>query len=161
MSKYLLDRYMQEEATAKRKQSVRASTMCASPPIAANDKPIDFLQTPAAALAEQLTLLEHELFAAVPVRELLGKMFMNPGHAPHYTRAVTNFNQLGLWVFFYISHLKVFHNANALPQVGTEVLKQPTAPLRATVISQWLKIAKHCVHERSILCSRRLISARR
>lgn len=77
-------------------------------------------------VAEQLTLIEYQLFSAVPIAEMFTKTFLDHGKAPRYSEIVRRFNEFGLWV-------------------GTEVLRRTQATERATALIRFIKIARKCL----------------
>eukprot|EP01087_Luapelamoeba_hula_P011925 TRINITY_DN3309_c0_g1_i1.p1 TRINITY_DN3309_c0_g1~~TRINITY_DN3309_c0_g1_i1.p1 ORF type:complete len:698 (-),score=87.63 TRINITY_DN3309_c0_g1_i1:98-2191(-) len=82
----------------------------------------DILQSDPNFLAEQLTLIDNDLFLAVSKRELLKKRFMTPSLAPNFTAMVHRFNRTGEWV-------------------SVEILGRDTAAARANIITQFVRIA--------------------
>jgi len=74
-------------------------------------------------LAEQLTLIDHDLLKVITPAEFLHKNFDNPKLSPSFTAMVNKFNEWTLWVV-------------------TEVLKKSKPNLRALVIAHFIKIAQ-------------------
>lgn len=59
---------------------------------------INMLEIDAAAAAAQMTLLDHSLFAQIPMDEFLFKRFTKPDQCPSFTEFAAKFEQWGLWV---------------------------------------------------------------
>lgn len=64
------------------------------------DKVADFnvLEMDSTAAAAQMTLLDHSLFAQIPMDEFLFKRFTKPEQCPSFTEFAAKFEQWGLWV---------------------------------------------------------------
>ncbi|KAL6049434.1 putative Smooth muscle caldesmon [Balamuthia mandrillaris] len=86
---------------------------------------LEFLSLSAQELAQQLTLIDHELFKVVPSKELVKKRFMDAETSPHFTALVNRFNLTGQWV-------------------GTELAKYPTPAERAQVLAHFIEICQEC-----------------
>lgn len=59
---------------------------------------INILELDSNAAAIQMTLLDHSLFAQIPMDEFLFKRFTKPEQCPSFTEFAAKFEQWGLWV---------------------------------------------------------------
>jgi len=81
---------------------------------------IDYIE-----LAEQITLIDHDLLKAITPNEFLHKNFDSPKSAPFFNAMVNKFNEWTMWVV-------------------TEVLKKQKPNTRAMVVAHFIKVAQKC-----------------
>lgn len=83
-----------------------------------------------AELAEQMTLIDHDLFKTIPLNEFLGKAFTKPERSPAYARMVEKFNAWGLWA-------------------AAEVLARPGVAERAALLAKLLRVTRRLLRLRN------------
>lgn len=83
-------------------------------------------------IAKQLTLLEVELFRAIPSYEFLSKQLSNAALSPRFHASVNQFNTLGLWA-------------------ATEVLASSTTADRTSALAKLIDIA-YVQHTNNVYC---------
>eukprot|EP01102_Stenamoeba_stenopodia_P020892 TRINITY_DN8295_c0_g1_i1.p1 TRINITY_DN8295_c0_g1~~TRINITY_DN8295_c0_g1_i1.p1 ORF type:complete len:975 (+),score=198.96 TRINITY_DN8295_c0_g1_i1:278-3202(+) len=76
-------------------------------------------------VAQQLTLIDHDMLKSILTTEFLKKAFSKPELCPNFMEMADRFNTWSMWV-------------------PTEILKKQTDKDRANVIRQFVNIANHC-----------------
>eukprot|EP01102_Stenamoeba_stenopodia_P004493 TRINITY_DN1478_c0_g1_i2.p1 TRINITY_DN1478_c0_g1~~TRINITY_DN1478_c0_g1_i2.p1 ORF type:complete len:1321 (+),score=315.07 TRINITY_DN1478_c0_g1_i2:401-4363(+) len=76
-------------------------------------------------VAQQLTLMDKNLFERIPIQEFLKKNFTKPATSPCYTEMAKKFNHWSQWV-------------------STEIVSRANLSARVETLAKFILIAKHC-----------------
>lgn len=88
------------------------------------------MQTNAIEIAKALTLVDHNLFKAIPSHEFLSTNFLNPEHAPQFANMAERFNSMGRWI-------------------ASEIVLQVDSQERVATLELAIQIAQHCLDQRN------------
>jgi len=87
---------------------------------------VELIELEARFVAEQITLIEHENWKAIPTSEWLQKNYAEPEKSPNFANMANKFNEWGFWVL-------------------TEILKYEHLGPRAAALTLFIDVAKECM----------------
>lgn len=107
------------------KHSVTGEIPKANIPKVKDVKELTFTDITPLELARQLTLIESQMFRAIPKDEYLNKGFNNPELAPYMNTLIKRFNDVTAWI-------------------AQEILNRDNLKERTNVLARFLEVGQHC-----------------